>query len=91
MTPLKGKVAADILTSKCITEVMPLREVSPALLGPDDVAVAFSHSGSTAAVIDAIELTRKNGAGTICVTNDPDSPAAKMVDVAHSATVPPLT
>ena len=60
--------------------------MSAALLGPGDVAVAFSHSGSTAAVIDAIELARNNGAGTICVTNYTNSPAAKLVDVVMCST-----
>jgi RpiR family transcriptional regulator, repressor of rpiB and als operon len=60
--------------------------MSAALLGPDDVAVAFSHSGSTTAVIDAVELARKNGARTIAVTNYPDSPVAQLVDVVLCST-----
>lgn len=55
--------------------------MSAALLGPDDVAIAFSHSGSTAAVIDAVDLARRNGARTIAVTNHPDSMLARAVDV----------
>lgn len=60
--------------------------MSAALLGPDDVAVAFSHSGSTAAVLDAAEMARRNGARTIAVTNYPESPLAKMVDVVLCST-----
>ena len=60
--------------------------MSAALLGPDDVAIAFSHSGSTTAVIDAVELARKNGARTIAVTNYSDSPVARMVDVVLAST-----
>lgn len=60
--------------------------MSAALLGPDDVAIAFSHSGSTAAAIDAVALARKNGARTIAVTNYPDSPLAKLVDVVLCST-----
>ena len=60
--------------------------MSAALLGPDDVAIAFSHSGSTAAVIDAVELARKGGARIIAVTNYPDSPLARMVDVVLCST-----
>ena len=60
--------------------------MSAALLGPDDVAIAFSHSGSTSAVIDAVELARKNGARTIAVTNYPDSPVARIVDVVLCST-----
>lgn len=60
--------------------------MSAALLGPDDVAIAFSHSGSTSAAIDAVELARKNGARTIAVTNYPDSPVAQIVDVVLCST-----
>lgn len=60
--------------------------MSAALLGPDDVAIAFSHSGSTSAVIDAVELARRNGARTIAVTNYPDSPMAQLVDVVLCST-----
>ncbi|MCF1709734.1 MurR/RpiR family transcriptional regulator [Tabrizicola sp. J26] len=55
--------------------------MSAALLGPDDVAIAFSHSGTTSAVLDAIELARRNGARTIAITNYSDSPIARAVDV----------
>ena len=60
--------------------------MSASLLGPEDVAIAFSHSGSTTAVIDAVELARKNGARTIAVTNYPDSPMAQLVDVVLCST-----
>lgn len=60
--------------------------MSAALLGPEDVALVFSHSGATAAVIDAVDLARKNGARTIAVTNYPDSPLAHLVDVVLCST-----
>lgn len=60
--------------------------MSASLLGPDDVAIAFSHSGSTTAVLDAIELARRSGARTIAVTNYPDSPVARVVDVVLCST-----
>ncbi len=60
--------------------------MSASLLGPDDVAIAFSHSGNTAAVVDAVELARRNGARTIAVTNYPDSPVARIVDVVLCST-----
>lgn len=60
--------------------------MSAALLTPDDVAVAYSHSGTTTAVIEALELARKNGARTIAVTNYPDSPLARMADVVLCST-----
>ena len=54
--------------------------MSAALLRPSDVAVVFSHSGTTTAVLEALELARKNGAQTIAVTNYARSPAAQMAD-----------
>jgi RpiR family transcriptional regulator, repressor of rpiB and als operon len=60
--------------------------MSAALLGPDDVVIAFSHSGSTTAVIEAVELARRNGARTIAVTNYADSPLARIVDVVLCST-----
>ncbi len=60
--------------------------MSAALLGPEDVAIAFSHSGTTAAVLDAAEMARRNGARTIAVTNYPESPLARMVDVVLCST-----
>ena len=60
--------------------------MSAALLTEGDVAIAFSHSGSTSAVIDAIELARRNGARTIAVTNYADSPVTRMVDVVLCST-----
>ena len=60
--------------------------MSAALLGPEDVVVAFSHSGSTAAVVDAVELARRNGARIIAVTNYAESPLAGLVDVVLCST-----
>ena len=60
--------------------------MSAALLGPDDVAVAFSHSGKTTAVLDALELARRNGARTIAVTNYSDAPTARMADLVLCST-----
>ncbi len=60
--------------------------MSAPLLGPDDVAIAFSHSGATAAVLDSAAMVRRNGARTIAVTNYPESPLARMVDVVLCAT-----
>jgi DNA-binding MurR/RpiR family transcriptional regulator len=39
------------------------------LLGPDDAAVGFSHSGASTAVLEPIALARKPGARTIAVTS----------------------
>ena len=60
--------------------------MSAALLGPGDVVVAFSHSGTTASVLDAVELARSNGARVIAVTNYAESPLAGLVDVVLCST-----
>ncbi|WP_156421780.1 SIS domain-containing protein, partial [Aureimonas ureilytica] len=43
--------------------------MSAALLTEGDVAIAFSHSGQTTAVLEPLELARKRGARTIALTN----------------------
>jgi len=60
--------------------------MSASLLGPDDVAVVFSHSGKTTAVLEPLELARRNGARTIAVTNYADSPTARAADLVLCST-----
>ncbi|MGM4914833.1 MurR/RpiR family transcriptional regulator [Rhizobium sp. 768_B6_N1_8] len=60
--------------------------MSAALLGEGDVAIGFSHSGNTVAVIEAIQLARRNGARTIAVTNYNGSPLAQQADVVLCST-----
>ncbi len=60
--------------------------MSAALLGAGDVAVAFSHSGTTTAVIEPLELARRRGARTIALTNYATSPLASMADVVLCST-----
>jgi DNA-binding MurR/RpiR family transcriptional regulator len=67
--------------------------MSAALLGPGDVAVGFSHSGETVAVIRPIELARANGAATIVITNHAASSLARAAEVVLASTAQgsPLT
>jgi RpiR family transcriptional regulator, repressor of rpiB and als operon len=60
--------------------------MSAALLGEGDVAVAFSHSGTTTAVIEPLELARRRGARTIALTNYATSPLAAAADVVLCST-----
>lgn len=60
--------------------------MSASVLTPDDTVVAFSHSGTTSAVLDAVKLARKSGARTICITNYPESPIAKETDIVLCST-----
>jgi DNA-binding MurR/RpiR family transcriptional regulator len=53
---------------------------SAALLGPDDVAVAISHSGSTRDILDALQVAQRSGATTVALTNHPRSTLATRAD-----------
>jgi DNA-binding MurR/RpiR family transcriptional regulator len=53
---------------------------SAALLGPADVAVALSHTGTTADTIDALREAADNGAKTVAITNFPRSPITAAAD-----------
>jgi DNA-binding MurR/RpiR family transcriptional regulator len=56
--------------------------MSAALLRRGDVVMAFSHSGQTAAVVEAARQARQNGARLIALTNRSDSPLGRESDVA---------
>lgn len=51
-----------------------------AILGPDDVAIAVSHSGETRETIEELEAARAGGAYTVAVTNHPVAPLARAAD-----------
>jgi len=52
-----------------------------ALMREGDVLVALSHSGETSDVVEVIGLARSMGVHTVCITNHPDSTAAKLSDI----------
>jgi DNA-binding MurR/RpiR family transcriptional regulator len=60
--------------------------MSASLLGTSDVAIGFSHSGSTLVTIEALQVARKNGARTIAITNYLGSPIAESADVVLCST-----
>lgn len=64
---------------------------SAALLGPDDVLVAFSHSGRTTEVVDVVSEASRHGATTIAVTNFPRSPVGLTADLVLTTTVQDAT
>ncbi|MCY0093785.1 MurR/RpiR family transcriptional regulator [Hoeflea ulvae] len=55
--------------------------MSASMLGGGDVAIGFSHSGTTTAVIEPLALARQRGARTIALTNFANSPIAAAADV----------
>ncbi len=52
-----------------------------ALLGPADVVIGVSHTGSTLDIIDAVREAGAHGARTIVLTGVPNSPLAAVADV----------
>lgn len=60
--------------------------MSASLLDTQDVAVCFSHSGATTAIVDAARLARQNGARTIAITNYADAPITKIADIVLCST-----
>ncbi|ABL68364.1 MurR/RpiR family transcriptional regulator [Paracoccus denitrificans] len=60
--------------------------MSAALLGPEDVVVAFSHSGTTSNVIEAARLARQQGARVIAITNYATAPLSELADIALCST-----
>lgn len=58
-----------------------LQLMEVALLGPGDVVVAISQTGSSTDPILTLEEARRNGASTICITGNAQSPLTHHADV----------
>lgn len=54
---------------------------SAANLGPQDVAVGLSHTGTTADIVDALAQARHGGALTVAITNFALSPITAVADL----------
>lgn len=54
---------------------------SAALLAPDCVAIAISHTGTTIDTVDALRLARDSGARTIAITNFVPSPLSEPAEL----------
>jgi RpiR family transcriptional regulator, repressor of rpiB and als operon len=67
--------------------------MSASLLKPGDLVLAFSHSGRTTSVLEAVQIARNNGASVVVVTNYETSPLAELSDVVLCSTAlgSPLT
>ncbi|MEM8663187.1 MAG: MurR/RpiR family transcriptional regulator [Pseudomonadota bacterium] len=63
-----------------------LMMMSASVLGPGDVVVAFSHSGTTEAVLEPAELARERGATVIALTNYTSSPLSEIADLVLAST-----
>jgi DNA-binding MurR/RpiR family transcriptional regulator len=60
--------------------------MSASMLGTEDLAIGFSHTGATTVVIETLQLARKSGARTIAVTNYLTSPITEYADVVLCST-----
>ncbi|CAM4047125.1 MurR/RpiR family transcriptional regulator [Cohnella lubricantis] len=61
------------------------------LMGKGDVAIFVSNSGSTADVLDALEIVKKNRVKTIAITKYTKSELADKSDIVLSISTPELT
>lgn len=51
------------------------------MLGPGDVAVAISNTGQTHEIVTAMAVAHENGATTMCITGQDDSPLIGHCDI----------
>ncbi len=70
-----------------------MMSMSASLLGPGDVVVAFSHSGETDALIEAVTTAKSAGADVIVITNHGGSSLGELgtVTLCSTAQGSPLT
>ena len=61
-----------------------MQVMSAALLGPDDVVLVFSHTGSTKDIIDSARIARKAGAKVIGIIGSENAPLLKECDISLS-------
>ncbi|MGG1311104.1 MurR/RpiR family transcriptional regulator [Cohnella laeviribosi] len=61
------------------------------LMGKGDVAIFVSNSGSTADILDALDIVKKNGAKTIAITKYNKSELAEKSQIVLSISTPELT
>jgi len=58
-----------------------LQMMAAALLAPEDVVLAISHSGSTREPVETARVAREVGAQVICLTNNSLSPLTRFSDL----------
>jgi len=66
--------------------------MSASLLGPEDLAIGISFSGSSKDTYKSLEIAKKAGAKVMCVTHHAKSPITKLSDITllHGAKEDPL-
>ena len=63
-------------TAFCYSDVVSMK-ISALNITKGDVAIGISHSGRTIATIEAIRAAKENGAQTVCITSNNQSPITK--------------
>lgn len=58
-----------------------MQSMAAALVQPEDVVVAISHSGSSRDIIDALAVAKRRGATTIGITHYARSPIDKVLEI----------
>lgn len=76
---LSGRMLHLGLTSRNYPDLF-FQKISAGHLGKKDVAIGFSISGETKAVIDALTSAKQAGAATVAVTGDRSSDLARIAD-----------
>ena len=61
-----------------------MQAITASLLGPEDVVLFISYSGSTRDMMDTLHLARENGAKVILITHYDDAPGAALADDRYS-------
>lgn len=78
-TELAGRFLHLGLTSRNYSDLF-FQKISAGHLGKKDVAIGFSMSGETMAIIQALASAKMSGAVTVAVTGDEKSALAKVAD-----------
>ncbi|MEM7346748.1 MAG: MurR/RpiR family transcriptional regulator [Chloroflexota bacterium] len=58
-----------------------LQLMQAALLGPDDLVIAISHSGETRDPLAIVKEAKQHGARTVCITTNAQSPLTENADI----------
>lgn len=72
---------AGILPNVMFVEDSHMQAMASALLGKDDLAIAFSYSGSTKDTIEILKRAKQNHAKTLCITRFAESPLTAFADI----------
>jgi DNA-binding MurR/RpiR family transcriptional regulator len=72
---------ARVLPNVISTLDSHMQSMASSLLSEQDLAIAFSYSGSTKDVIETLKRAKQNHAKTICVTRYAESPLTAFADI----------